>query len=352
MTEPTACCAARCPVQPYCGNCDLLVGLQGLHVLEVQRGPDQLRVTVESEPSLMGCPACGVVAVSHGRRDVLLIDAPSFGRPVRLVWRKRTWCCLEPLCPAGTFTEQHHDVAAPRALLTVRACWWAITQLRREHASISGLARQLGTSWRTVWRAIRPLLQAMDADPTRFEAVTTLGVDEHIWHHVSITERGPKELTGMVDLTRDEQGNTRARLLDLVPGRSGAAYGDWLTQRGQAFRDRVEVATLDPFHGYKNAIDDRLQDASATPSTRCAVGSSRRPSGTVAGRGTRCTASGTSCGAGRTGSPSANVPVWTGPSPPTNATRRSTWPGRPSSDCARSSTRTPPSRGAASPSTS
>jgi transposase len=263
MTEPTACCAARCPVQPYCGNCDLLVGLQGLHVLEVQRGPDQLRVTVESEPSLMGCPACGVVAVSHGRRDVLLIDAPSFGRPVRLVWRKRTWCCLEPLCPAGTFTEQHHDVAAPRALLTVRACWWAITQLRREHASISGLARQLGTSWRTVWRAIRPLLQAMDADPTRFEAVTTLGVDEHIWHHVSITERGPKELTGMVDLTRDEQGNTRARLLDLVPGRSGAAYGDWLTQRGQAFRDRVEVATLDPFHGYKNAIDDRLQDAIA-----------------------------------------------------------------------------------------
>src|SRR5690606_30792823 len=33
--------------------------------------------------------------------------------------------------------------------------------------------------------------------------------------------------------------------------------------RGQAFRDRVEVATLDPFHGYKNAIDDQLEDAVA-----------------------------------------------------------------------------------------
>jgi len=103
----------------------------------------------------------------------------------------------------------------------------------------------------------------MDADPTRFEAVTILGVDEHIWHHVSIKVQGPKELTGMVDLTRDDQGNTRARLLDLVPGRSGSVYRDWLTKRGEAFRNRVEVATLDPFHGYKNPIDDRLQDAVA-----------------------------------------------------------------------------------------
>jgi transposase len=50
-----------------------------------------------------------------------------------------------------------------------------------------------------------------------------------VWHHVSTKPeeqggRGPKELTGMVDLTRDERGRVRARLLDLVPGRSGAAY--------------------------------------------------------------------------------------------------------------------------------
>ena len=40
-------------------------------------------------------------------------------------------------------------------------------------------------------------------------------------------------------------------------------YGDWLDQRGEAFRRRVQVATLDPFHGYKNAIDDHLEDATA-----------------------------------------------------------------------------------------
>ncbi|HEX5994694.1 MAG TPA: hypothetical protein VFY84_06095 [Jiangellales bacterium] len=49
------------------------------------------------------------------------------------------------------FTEQHEELAKPRALLTARACWWAIRQLRREHASVAGLARQLGTTWRTVF---------------------------------------------------------------------------------------------------------------------------------------------------------------------------------------------------------
>lgn len=67
----------------------------------------------------------------------------------------------------------------------------------------------------------------------------------------------------MVDLSRDEHGNTRARLLDLVPGRSGETCRTWLRQRGAAFRATVQVATLDPFHGYKNAIDDQLDDARA-----------------------------------------------------------------------------------------
>ncbi|MDQ2852360.1 MAG: transposase family protein, partial [Actinomycetota bacterium] len=126
----------------------------------------------------MGCPACGVVTPSHGRRKVELIDAPSFGRPVRVMWRKRTWSCPEPCCPVGVFTEQDERVAQPRALLTTRACWWAIRQMRRENASVRGLARQLGAAWKTVWRSIKPLLQAMDGDPARFEGVQALGVDD------------------------------------------------------------------------------------------------------------------------------------------------------------------------------
>jgi transposase len=239
-------------------------------VLRVERDEQAsgLLVLVESPPGPMGCRSCGVVAHSHGRRDVTLVDAPCFDRPVRLVWRKRTWCCVEPSCPIRVFTEQAEHVAAPRALLTTRACWWAINQLRREHASVLGVARQLGTTWNTVWSSILPLLLAMATDESRFAGVARLGVDEHVWHHVAEKPvedggRGPKLLTGMVDLTPDVNGKPRARLLDLVPGRSGKVYGDWLDERGGAFRDGVQVATLDPFHGYKNAIDDKLQDATA-----------------------------------------------------------------------------------------
>ena len=271
MSEPTARIAARCSHDsPYCSRCDVLVGLDGLHVTHVgfDRDVGLLTIQVESPPVVMGCRTCGVIAHSHGRREVTLVDAPCLDRPVQLVWRKRTWRCEESSCPTKAFTEQDAGVAAPRALLTTRACWWAINQIRREHASIRGLARQLGTTWNTVWTSIQPLLQAMADDESRFTGVKRLGVDEHVWHHVSerpIADggRGPKQLTGMVDLTPDEHGNTRARLLDLIPGRSGKAYSDWLEERGEDFTSGVHVATLDPFHGYKNAIDDQLEDATA-----------------------------------------------------------------------------------------
>jgi transposase len=57
MTEPTACGAARCPsLSVYCGNCDLLVGLDGLHVLEVVAAEEHLRVRVGVAAGSDGVP--------------------------------------------------------------------------------------------------------------------------------------------------------------------------------------------------------------------------------------------------------------------------------------------------------
>ncbi|MCK6211479.1 transposase [Georgenia sp. EYE_87] len=50
---------------------------------------------------------------------------------------------------------------------------------------------------------------------------------------------------------------------DLVPGRSGKVYETWLQNRGEEFKAGVKVATLDPFRGYQNAIDEELEDAAA-----------------------------------------------------------------------------------------
>jgi hypothetical protein len=38
----------------------------------------------------MRCGSCGVIAHSHGRREVTLVDAPCFNHPIQLAWCERT----------------------------------------------------------------------------------------------------------------------------------------------------------------------------------------------------------------------------------------------------------------------
>lgn len=265
MPNATGCAAAPATTSPTpadpCSRCDVLLGLDGVRVEAVERSPGLMTVVVSTPPGPAGCRDCGVLAAARGRRTRVLHDVPHGSTRVLLVWRQRFWRCREPECARGTFTEQVPALAG-RGSITPRAVAWALGQLRRT-GTVAGLARQLGTGWGALWRAVKPELERLAADEDRFAGVTSLGVDEHIWHHADTRQRGPKELTGMVDLTRDEEGRVRARLLDLVPGRSKKAYADWLTERGDAFRAGVDVAALDPFGGYKSAIDDQLADATA-----------------------------------------------------------------------------------------
>jgi hypothetical protein len=53
----------------------------------------------------------------------------------------------------------------------------------------NGIRRQLGCGWRTVWDAIRPILAKADQDPSRFDGVTILGVDEHVVRHEALLFR-------------------------------------------------------------------------------------------------------------------------------------------------------------------
>ena len=191
---------------------------------------------------------CGIIGHGHGRVVVEVIDAPWAGVPAWIRWHKRRWICRERTCETVTFLECSEKVCAPRARLGVRAVRWAIRQLRFEGASISGLARQLGTTWNTVWSHIKPCLQAASDDPARFAGVRVLGVDEHVWHHQDRRRRGPHALTGIVDLTRGKDHPT-ARLLDLVPGSSGTVHENWLAKRGKDFRAGVRIGGWIPFQG-------------------------------------------------------------------------------------------------------
>ncbi|MDX2378121.1 ISL3 family transposase, partial [Microbacterium sp. LRZ72] len=92
----------------------------------------------------------------------------------------------------------------------------------------------------------------------RFDNVTTIGVDEHVWRH---TRFGDKYVTVIIDLTPTREKTGPARLLDMVPGRSKQVFKQWLAARPQAWRDGVEVVAMDGFSGFKTATAEELPDA-------------------------------------------------------------------------------------------
>src|SRR5512142_2407054 len=149
----------------------------------------------------------------HGRRPVLVRDLPAAGRPVVLVWSKRLWRCPEPRCRQQTWSKTHSQVAR-RAVLTERARRWAMWRGGQHHKTVAGVARQLGVGWHTVLRAVRDYGQPLLDDPARLDAVTALGVDEHVWSHAG-PGRPTRFATGIVDLTSGRS----PQLLDVIPGR-------------------------------------------------------------------------------------------------------------------------------------
>ena len=125
----------------------MLFGIDGMRVRAQAEIVDEWWLKIETAPDVVGCTGCGTRAVGHGRRRVKVRDLPVFGRPVVLVWAKRIWRCPDPDCPRGVFAEQVPALVAARASITARAIRWAIGQLRREHATILGLSRQLQVAW-------------------------------------------------------------------------------------------------------------------------------------------------------------------------------------------------------------
>jgi transposase len=232
-----------------------MLGLSGFSVLAAGEYGGELEMLVETTEVVTGCPGCGVLATPHGRRDHLVRDIPSADRPVLLVWRKRLWRCEEPLCGKRTWSESSPQVGR-RAALTERARRWACEQVGRDGLSVEAVRVRLGVGWNTVMRAVRvygtPLIQATD----RLDAITGIGVDEHVWQHA-----GPRRRTGFATGIVDLTPGRRPRVLEVVKGRTGNVYAEWIAAREQAWRDRIEFAALDPFRGYATALATELPQA-------------------------------------------------------------------------------------------
>ncbi len=156
---------------------------------------------------------------------------------------------------------RHHP--RRRAASEALAPWlrWALEGIVVAHLTVARVADGLGVAWNTANDAVlaegkRVLID----DAHRFDGVKVLGVDEHVWRH---TRRGDKYVKVLIDLTPIRDGTGPARLLDMVEGRSKAAFKTWLAERPQAWRDQIEVVAMDGFTGFKTAASEEVPDAVA-----------------------------------------------------------------------------------------
>ncbi len=205
----------------------------------------EVEQAIETTERVVGCPDCGVLAQSHDRRPVpvRVRDLPAAGRAVTLVWVKRVWRCVEAACAVQTWTERSEAIR-PRASLTERARFEACRRVGQDGHTVAQVAGQLGVGWATVMAAVREYGYPLVDDPARLEQVSVLGVDETAFQGAG-PRRSTTFVTGVVDLS----GPT-ARLLDVVPSRSGRALSQWVNHRSTEWRDGISVAALDPFRGY------------------------------------------------------------------------------------------------------
>lgn len=229
-----------------------LVGLRGFVVRAQTTDDGEHWLLVETTRTRSGCPSCGVLGVGNGRRHVKVRDLPIAGAPTVLVWAKRTFRCPEELCERGSWSEQSPEIL-PRASLTERARASICERVGRRLEPVAVAARDFGVGWACAHQAVVDHGDRLIAADDRMDVVTALGVDEHTFQHANARRR-TRMVTTFVDLDR-------GRLLDLRPGRSGDVVADWLGEQVQGWRDGIDVAAIDAFRGYANAIRTCLRGA-------------------------------------------------------------------------------------------
>jgi len=204
------------------------------------------------------CRRCGCQGSPRDTVTRRLAHEPLGWRPTTLLVTVRRYRCTG--C-GHVWRQDTSKAAPPRAKLSRRGLRWALEGIVCQHLTVVRVAEGLAVSWNTANDAVlaegkRVLIE----NPGRFDAVTVIGVDEHVWRH---TRRGDKYVTVIIDLTPIREGTGPSRLLDMVEGRSKKVFKQWLADRPQAWRDRVEVVAMDGFTGFKTAAAEELPDAVA-----------------------------------------------------------------------------------------
>ncbi len=209
------------------------------------------------------CPGCGAVGTYRGRVERRLTDLPVAGHPLQLRVGVPRYRCPAASCERVIFARDISPLAKAGSTTTCRCARYVLRRLIVDRATVAAVAWELGRSWDTVntiaVEATTALLAGV-GQPARLDGVRVIGVDERRWAHTRHAG-GEGFVTVIVDLTGVVEGSGRARLLDLVAGRSAAARAGWLAERTPQFRAQVQVVAMDGFGGYKNAATTAVLDA-------------------------------------------------------------------------------------------
>lgn len=231
---------------------DDLLGLKGFHIVAGEQTPDELILTVETTAeSPPRCPNCGSQARALGRYPVHYRDLPSFGMPVRLIWKRRRWQCPNPDCGTKTWSEESEEMASGTTL-TKRAAM-EITRRVGQVDSVKEVAEEFGVSWEVAMNAVTEFGEPLVDDEDRVGEVDELGVDETSFLKATATH--PTEYaTGLVDLKK-------RKMIDFIEGNSADDLRGWIEQQPAAWLEGVKVVATDLTNSYRAGLSPALDQA-------------------------------------------------------------------------------------------
>lgn len=198
----------------------------GLEIVWQRLEPDRAVLACRVEDPDDWCHRCGEQGAARDTVVRPLAHAPFGWRPTTLLITVRRFRCSG--C-GHVWRQDTARAAEPRAKISRAGLVWVLEGIVCQHLTVAWVADGLGVAWDTANDAVLAEGQrVLIGDPSRFDGVAVVRVDEHVWRH---TRRGDKHDTVVIDLTPIRDGTGPAHLLDTVQGRSKAAFKTWPAHR-------------------------------------------------------------------------------------------------------------------------
>ena len=183
MPDATPVAGFTCPdLTVFCGLDEL-----GLEAVGQRLEPGRAVLACRVVEADRWCRRCGCGGDPRDTVVRRLAHEPLGWRPTTLEVIVRRYRCSG--C-GHVWRQDTSRVAEPRAKLSRRGLRWALEGIVVQHLTVARVAEGLGVAWDTANNAVlaegrRVLIN----DEHRFDGVTAIGVDEHVWRH---TKRGDK----------------------------------------------------------------------------------------------------------------------------------------------------------------